>query len=89
MPVPLKIKGIGTLRHKSGEFALITIYVSSVNKNGRKVYMSITYKLHLVNRLKVNIPMSNDILYIEAFTINFSISSILLHTCGVRINIST
>lgn len=50
--------------------------------------MSITCKLYQVNRLKINILIGNNVLYMKGFAINLSISSTLIHSCSVRINIS-
>lgn len=71
MPVPFKIRGISTSKHKSENFALTTVYISCFDKNGHEVYTSITCKLHLVDGLKANMLVGNDVLCIKGFAINF------------------
>lgn len=89
MPVPLKVRGIGASKHKSGHFALTTLYIPGTNKKGREVYASITCKLHLVDGLKANMLVGNDVLCTEGFAVNLYNSFALIQSCGVRININT
>lgn len=88
MPVSLKVKSIGALKHILEDFPLITIYIPGIDKKGREVYASISCKLHLFNRLKANILVGNKVLYTESFAINLSTSSALIYSCGVKININ-
>lgn len=88
MPVPLKIKGIGTLQYNSKKFALTTINIYGIDKKGRRVYVSISCKLHLDNRLKANILVGNNVFCMEEFAINLSTSSTLIYSCSVRIDVS-
>ena len=89
MPVPLKVRDIGTLKHKSEDFALTTIYIPGIDEKGREVYASISCKLHLVDGLKANMLVSNNVLCTEGFAINLSTSSTLIHSCGMKIDINT
>lgn len=87
--MPLKVKNIGISKYKSENFALTTIYISGIDEKNREVYLSITCKLHLVDRLKANKLVSNNMLYIEGFAINLSIFfETLIHSCSVKININ-
>lgn len=88
MPVPLKVMGIGVSKHELRYFALTTLYFPGTNEKGREVYASITYELHLVDRLKANILVENDIFCIESFSVNLYNYSALIHSCRVKINIS-
>lgn len=88
MPIYLKIRDIGASKHKSEDFALTTIYIPSIDKKSHEVYASINCKLHLVDRLKANMLVDNDMLCIEEFTINLAISSALIRSCVVKININ-
>lgn len=88
MPVPLKVRGIGVSKHESRDFAFTTIYIPSIDKKSHKVYVSISCKLHLVDRLKANMLVSNNVLCIEGFAINLSTSSALIHSCDVKIDIN-
>lgn len=88
MPVLLKVRGIGASKHESGDLALTTIYIPGFDGNGREVYASITCELHLVDGLKANMLVGNDVLCTEGFAINLSSSSALIHSCGVSIDIN-
>ncbi len=88
IPVPLKVRDIGASRHESWQFALRTLYIPGTDQKGRKVYTSITCELYLVDGLKANILVGNDVLCTEDFAINLYNSSALIHSCGVRININ-
>lgn len=89
MPIPLKVKSIGALKHKLGNFALTIIYISDIDKKVCGIYVSFNWKLHQVDRLKANILVSNNMLCTEGFAINLSIFFALIHNCSVKIDIST
>lgn len=67
----------------------MTIYISDIDKKVCEVYASISYKLHLIDRLKANILISNNVLYTKSFAINFFTSSIFLYSWGLKIDINT
>lgn len=88
MPVFLKVRGISASKHKSKDVALITIYISGIDKKGREVYASISCKLHLVDGLNANMLVGNNVLCTEGFAINFFTSFALIYSCDVKININ-
>ena len=88
MPVSLKVRGIGASKHELGHFALTTLYILSTDEKGHEVYASITCKLHLVDGLKTNMLVGNNVLCTEGFALNLYNSSALIHSCGVRIGIN-
>lgn len=65
MLVPLKIRSIGTLKHKSGDFTPMTIYIPVIDEKGHELYVFISCKLYLVDELKINMLLSNNVLCIE------------------------
>lgn len=88
MSVLLKIRSIDALKHQSREFALKTIYISDIDKKNHEIYASISCKLHLVDGLKANMLIGNDVLCTEDFAINLFTSFNLIHRCGIRIKVS-
>lgn len=88
MSIPLKVKNIGASKYKSRDFALTIIYILDIDKQGYKIYASISCKLHLINRLKVNMLVGNDMLCTKGFAINLFTSSILIHSCSIKISIN-
>lgn len=88
MPVSLKVRGISNSKHKSRDFALASTYIPGIDKKSHEVYTSISCELYLINGLKVNKLVSNDVLCTEGFAINLSTTSALIHSCGMKININ-
>ena len=88
MPVPLKVKDINASKHKLRDFALTPIYIRDISKKCHIVYTSISCELHLVDRLKANMLMNNNMLCIKSFAINLFTSSTLIHSYGMKIDIN-
>ena len=88
MPVPLKVKGIGASRHESKEFALTALHIPGLDREGSEVYACIKCELHLVEGLKANILIGNDIHCTEGFTINLASAYAHILSCGVTIVIN-
>ena len=88
MPVPLKVRGIGASRHESGEFALTAFYTPGLDREGSEVYACVQCELHLVNSLKANMLIGNNVLCTEGFTINLANASAHILSCGITIVIS-
>lgn len=86
--MPLKVRGIDALKQKSEDFAFTTIYISGIDEKSRKVYEFISYKLHLVDKLKANMLIDNDMLCTEDFSINLSTSFALIHSYSMKIDIN-
>lgn len=89
MLVPLKIRGIGASRHNSKKFAIIAFYVPGLDQRGSEVYIYIQCKLYLIESLKANMLIGNNVLCIKGFTINFASASAHILSCGVTIVINT
>lgn len=85
--MPLKVRSIGVPKHKSKEFILTIIYIAGIDKKSCEIYTSINYELHLINGLRTNMLVDNNVLYTTSFAINFSISSTLIYSYGIRIDI--
>lgn len=88
MLVPLKVKGINASKHKLRDFILIALYISSLNQKSLEVYAYIKCELHLVEGLKANINIGNNIFYTKDFSINFTNTSAHIPNCGIDIAIS-
>lgn len=52
MPVLLKVRGIGTSKYESGDFAWMTIYIPGIDEKDCEVYTSNRCELYLVDGLK-------------------------------------
>lgn len=87
MSTPLKVRGIGASKHKSAQFAELPLFLLGENNKRQKVYASIRCELHLVDGLRANILISNNILAPESFVLNVGLSHALVGSCGVKIAI--
>lgn len=83
----LKVRGIRTSKHKSAQFAGISLFLPSESNEGQKVYASVRCKLHLVKGLPSNILIGNNILAPESFMLNVSLGHALIVSCKVKITI--
>lgn len=72
MATPLKVRGIRTSKHKTDKYVLETLYFPAINNKGQQVIVCIRYELHLIDNLKVNILIGNDIISAEGITINIA-----------------
>ena len=88
MSTPLNVRGIGTSKHKSAQFAALSLYFPGEDETGQRVYASIKCELHLVNGLRANIMVGNDILSPEGFVININKNRAFIGSCGVTIPIN-
>lgn len=85
MAVSLKVRGIGASRHKSEEFAFTTFYMPDLDQGGLVVYACIKCELHLVENLKANMLIGNNIFCTDGFTINLASASAYILSYGLTI----
>lgn len=88
MSTPLKVRGIGALKHKSEEFTALFLYFPRKDGAGKLVYASVRCEIHLVGGLRANLLIGNDIMSPENFVIDIEKKSTLIRSCGVTIPIS-
>ena len=89
MSTPLKIRGIVSSKHESGEFATLSLYFPGKNNAGQQVYAFLTCKIHLVKGLRANLLIGNDIISPEDFIIDVKKRSVLIGSCGVTVSIDS
>lgn len=87
--MPLKVKKIGTSKHNLEKFALFTLYILGLNKENSIIYLCIKLKLHMINSLKANILISNNIFYTKSFSIDFVNISTQIASYAIDIVINT
>ena len=85
MSTLLKVRGIGASKHESTQFAELSFFLPGEDNEGQKVYASIKCKLHLVERLRANILVGNNILAPESFVLNVGLGHALVGSCKVKI----
>lgn len=89
MPILLKVRDISTFKYKSEKFMHTVFYISDFSYNGTKVYICIKSKLYLVEALKTNILIGNNILYMKSFLINLLSIFAHIQSCNIDIIINT
>lgn len=84
---PLKVRGIRTSKHESAQFAEVSLFFLGESDEGQRVYAFIRCELHLVEGLRANILIGNDILAPESFVLNVALDHALVESCRVKITI--
>ena len=69
MATPLKVRGLGTHRHESSEYAICDIHLKG-EKDGKPVTSVLRREIHLVDNLKANMLIGNDIIGSEGIVID-------------------
>ena len=87
MSTPLKVREIGASKHKSAQFAELSLFLPGEDNERQKVYAFIKCEVHLVEGLRANILVGNDILAPESFMLNVRLGHALVGSCGVKIAI--
>lgn len=88
MLVLLKVKNISVSKYKSKEFALTALYIPSFDRKNSDIYACIKCELHLIDHLKANMLIVNNVLYTKSFSIDLTNASAQIGSCRVDIVIS-
>lgn len=88
MAVSLKVRGIEASKHESDKFVSMPIYILGVNKHKEPVYTCIYHEMHLIDGLKANMLVGNDIITPEGIMIDLANSTTFITSCNVRIAIT-
>ena len=89
MSIFLKIRRIKASKRKSEEFATLSLYFPRKNNAKQLVYAFIICEIHLVENLKANLLIRNNIMSLEGFVINVKRKKALINSCKVTISIDT
>ena len=82
----LQIRDLSTNRHQTWKYAVCDIYLSK-SKNDKNVISLIQREVHLVNDLKANMLIDNDIIDSEQFIIDMKIKQTTIENIDVSISI--
>ena len=88
MSFPLKVREIEVSRHESDKFAALSLYFSKKDGAGKLVYASLRCEIHLVEGLRANLLIGNDIMLPENFVIDIEKKTTLIESCRVTVPIS-
>lgn len=87
MSTLLKVRGIRASKHKSGDFAALSLFFPKKNEVGQLVYVSLTCEIHLVKDLRANLLIDNNIMSPESFVIDVKEKSALIESYDMTIPI--
>lgn len=88
MLVFLKVRGIRASKHELDKFLLISIDFLGFDEHKQPVYARIYREMHLVDGLKANILVENDIIAPEDIMIDLANSTTFITSYNVRIAIT-
>ncbi len=88
MSTLLKVRGIGTSKHESSEFAALSLYFPGRNGSRDLVYAALRGEIHLVEDLRTNLLIGNDIISLEGIMINLGKKTALIGACEVTIDMN-
>ena len=87
MTTSLKVRDINFITHEINEFVMISIYFLDTNKFEKSALANITRKIHLIDDLKINMLIENDILELESFIIDVSKKTTTINNCEIIIDL--
>ena len=88
MTTLITVRELETNRHQTNKYALVTMHFKNTNKIDQVVQAVIIRKIHLIDDLKVNLLIDNDILSSKLIDISTSINSTYIENCKMTIFIS-
>lgn len=83
----LKIRSIDAFSHKLDEFVTVFIYFLGKNNKKKIVYVCINCKLHVVNGLKANMLISNDIINLKQILVDISKKTTFIVSYRVQLTV--
>lgn len=88
MATPLKVRGMGTSKHKTNKYILKTLYFPAISNKGQQVVACIHCELYFVNNLRANILIGNDIIGAKGITIDIAKEKAYIPGCQATISIT-
>ena len=87
MITSLKVRSIDSITHEISEFVMISIYFLDTNKFEKSALANIIREIHLIDGLKINMLIENDILELEGFIIDVSKRTTTVNSCEIIIEL--
>ena len=85
MTISITVRDLNANKHMTNRYAIISIYFKKKNQHNNEIRVMIIREIHLIDELKVNILLENDILDSELFDIFMSTSTVYIESCKVTI----
>lgn len=87
MTISLNVRDLNTHNHESNEYAIVDFYLNDVNKQKNLARAHFRCEIHLIDDLKANVLIENDILDFEKIIIDSLTKTISINSCDVIITI--
>ena len=84
MATPLTVRGLGISQHQSSDYAIVPMYFVGV-KDDNSAKALIRREVHLVDNLKTNMLIGNDVTVPESVVLDLAKKQALIDSCGVTI----
>lgn len=84
----MKVNGIEASKHESAQFIELSLFLPGENNKGQKVYTFFKCELHLVEGLKANMLIRNNICTPKNFVLNIGLGYTIVGSCKVKITIN-
>lgn len=84
----LKVRSINASKHEFSEFAALSLYFSGKNNVEDLVYATLQYEIHLIEGLRTNQLIGNDIMSLEAMVIDLGKKTALISACNMTIDVN-
>ena len=84
----ISVKDLKTIKHSTNKYAMLSMYFSEINSFDISTKTVIIRKIHLIDDLKANLLIENDILDSKQVDIFNSTEIALIDTCDVTISIT-
>ena len=88
MITSISVKDLKTIKHFTNKYAMLFMYFSEINSSDTSTKTVITREIHLIDDLKANLLIKNDILDSKQVDIFNSTEIVLIDSCDVTISIT-
>ena len=87
MITSITVRELNTTKHFIDKYVIVFMYFSEKNNNDELVRAKITRKVHLIDNLKANMLIENDVLRSKKFDIFTFTSTVYIESCEIIISI--
>ena len=83
MTLFITIRDIKTNQHQIIEYMICFIYIVEINKKDEKIHIIFNRELYIVDALKINILIDNDIMSAKDIFINLKKCTVIINSCNI------
>ena len=85
----LRVKGLNSIMHNTDEYVLVSMYLLGLKRNNNTALIYIIREIHLINGLKANLLMGNNIMGPKKIILDVSKNKARISSCDIIIKITT